>query len=83
MAIDVLKYSAICEMIPTMLNGVFIPSVEIISIYRSIFGLVFIFFLFSFYFKNKFGVLLFITYVIYNFILNVHCADANSSEEKD
>ena len=42
-AIVVLKYSAICEMIPTMLNGVFIPSVEIIRIYRSILGLVFIF----------------------------------------
>ena len=30
MAIDVLKYTAICEMIPTMLNGVFIPRAEII-----------------------------------------------------
>ena len=32
MAIDVLKDSLICEMIPTMLNGVFIPSAEIIRI---------------------------------------------------
>ena len=43
-AIVVLKYSAICEMIPTMLNGVFIPSVEIIKMYKSILGLVFIFY---------------------------------------
>ena len=41
-AIDVLKYLAICEMIPTILNGVFIPSVEIIRMYKSILGLVFI-----------------------------------------
>ena len=41
-AIDVLKYSDICPMIPTMLNGVFIPIVEIIRIYKSNFGLLFI-----------------------------------------
>ena len=61
MAIDVLKYSAICDMIPTMLNGVFIPSVEIIRIYKSILGLVFIFY---FPCKNQFNVVLFITSVI-------------------
>ena len=32
MAIDVLKYFAICAMIPTMLSGVLIPSAEIIRI---------------------------------------------------
>jgi hypothetical protein len=42
-AIDVLKYSEICEMIPMMLKGVLIPSVDSIRIYKSIFGLSFMF----------------------------------------
>ena len=62
-AIDVLKYSAICEMISTMLNGVFIPSVEIIRMYKSILELVFIFY-FPF-FKIRLNMILFITHVIY------------------
>ena len=63
-AIDVLKYSAICDMIPTMLRGVFIPSVEIIRMYRSILGLVFMFH-FPF-FKIRLNMILFITHVIYS-----------------
>lgn len=42
--IDVLKYSDICEMIPIMLKGVFIPKVDSINMYKSSFGLYFIFF---------------------------------------
>lgn len=41
--IDVLKYSDICEMIPIILKGVFIPKVDNIKIYKSNFGLYFIF----------------------------------------
>ena len=43
MEIDVLKYSEICEIIPMMLRGVFIPKVDSIKIYKSSFGLYFIF----------------------------------------
>ena len=42
MEIDVLKYSEICEIIPMMLRGVFIPKVDSIKIYKSSFGLYFI-----------------------------------------
>ncbi len=48
-AIDVEKYSDICAMMPTMLNGVLIASVDSIKIYRSIFGLLFM--LIILYFK--------------------------------
>ena len=41
--IDVLKYPDICEMIPIILKGVFIPKVDNIKIYKSNFGLYFIF----------------------------------------
>jgi len=41
-AIDVLKYSEICEMIPIMLNGVLMPNVDSIKMYRRIFELYFI-----------------------------------------
>ena len=43
MEIDVWKYSDICEMIPIILKGVFIPKVDNIKIYKSSFGLYFIF----------------------------------------
>lgn len=43
-AIEVLKYSDICEIIPIILKGVFIPNVDNIKIYKSIFGLFFIIF---------------------------------------
>jgi hypothetical protein len=39
MAMEVLKYSDICDMIPIMLKGVFMPIVESISMYSNIFGL--------------------------------------------
>ena len=35
----VLKYSLICLIIPTMLNGVLMPIVDSINMYKSIFGL--------------------------------------------
>jgi len=40
-AIDVEKYSEICEIIPIILKGVFIPKVDNIKTYKSIFGLLF------------------------------------------
>ena len=43
-AIEVEKYSEICEMIPTMLSGVLMAKVDIISMYRSIFGFLLIIF---------------------------------------
>ena len=39
MAIEVLKYSDICNIIPMMLNGVLIPIVDSINMYNNIFGL--------------------------------------------
>ena len=42
-AIEVPKYCEISEIIPIILKGVFIPKVDNIKMYRSIFGLFFIF----------------------------------------
>jgi hypothetical protein len=39
MAIEVLKYSDICNIIPMMLNGVLMPIVDSINMYNNIFGL--------------------------------------------
>ena len=39
MAIQVLKYSDICNIIPMMLNGVLMPIVDSINMYNNIFGL--------------------------------------------
>ena len=39
MAIEVLKYSDICNIIPIMLNGVLMPIVDSIKMYNNIFGL--------------------------------------------
>ena len=39
MAIEVLKYSEICDIIPMILNGVFIPIVDSIKMYNNILGL--------------------------------------------
>ena len=41
-AMEVLKYSEICNIIPIMLNGVFMPIVDSINMYNKIFGLRFI-----------------------------------------
>ena len=38
-AMDVLKYSDICDIMPIILNGVFIPIVDSINMYNNIFGL--------------------------------------------
>ena len=38
-AMDVLKYSEICDIIPMMLNGVLIPFVDNIKMYNNTFGL--------------------------------------------
>ena len=38
-AIEVLKYSDICDIIPIMLNGVFMPIVDNIKMYNNTFGL--------------------------------------------
>lgn len=40
-AIEVLKYSEICDIIPIMLNGVLMPIVDNIKIYSNTFGLYF------------------------------------------
>ena len=39
MAIEVLKYSDICNIMPMMLNGVLMPIVDSINMYNNIFGL--------------------------------------------
>lgn len=39
MAMEVLKYSEICNIIPMMLNGVLMPIVDSINMYNNIFGL--------------------------------------------
>ena len=39
MAMEVLKYSEICNIIPMMLNGVLMPIVDSIKMYNNIFGL--------------------------------------------
>lgn len=39
MAMEVLKYSDICNIIPIMLNGVLMPIVDSIKMYNNIFGL--------------------------------------------
>ena len=44
-AIDILKYSDICDIIPIMLNGVLIAIVDNIKMYSNTFGLYFIFFI--------------------------------------
>ena len=41
-AIEVLKYVEICEIMPTILRGVLIPSVANINMYNNILGLFFI-----------------------------------------
>ena len=43
-AMDALKYSDIVDIIPIILNGVLIPKVDSIKIYRSVFGLLFMVF---------------------------------------
>lgn len=48
MAMDVEKYSDICDIMPTMLNGVLISRVDRVKIYRSIFGLLFMLIIFYF-----------------------------------
>ena len=42
MAIEVWKYSDICNIMPMILNGVFIPIVDSINMYNNSFGLRFI-----------------------------------------
>jgi hypothetical protein len=39
MAMEVLKCSDICDIMPIMLKGVFMPIVESINMYSNIFGL--------------------------------------------
>ena len=39
MAMEVLKYSEICNIMPMMLNGVLMPIVDSIKMYNNIFGL--------------------------------------------
>lgn len=39
MAMEVLKYSEICNIMPMMLNGVLMPIVDSINMYNNIFGL--------------------------------------------